>query len=322
MIQYFTKIDNKLSLVEDDSTQFVKNPIFWINIESPTKEDLAEISHKFNISRRFLESIFDDNEPSKTFGLKSEDSPTMMMLSYPKYTVSPLGYLGYNTFPIAFIIVDQIVITIANHPASCIQNFILHKTALNQIISNPQLFLTHMLWFITHDFVLAMNDISSQMEELEIQLTSATKNEQIYQIMAMQKTLIDFDSSLTQNEDVLTEFDKSDLLASSNEHINKLNRSTLIENKQALSMCHDRSKILDQYSNTVSAVVSNNLNDVMKILTSITIILTIPTIIGGIYGMNVSLPGAQIASAFTWLMIIVIVICLVTRHVLKKHNYM
>ncbi|WP_252902524.1 CorA family divalent cation transporter [Paucilactobacillus hokkaidonensis] len=87
-------------------------------------------------------------------------------------------------------------------------------------------------------------------------------------------------------------------------------------------MTNNQSQILDQYSNMVSSVVSNNLNDVMKILTSITLILTVPTIIGGLYGMNVNLPGAQMASAFTWIMIATIIICLITLHVLRHHDYM
>ncbi|KIS02774.1 Magnesium and cobalt transport protein CorA [Paucilactobacillus wasatchensis] len=139
--------------------------------------------------------------------------------------------------------------------------------------------------------------------------------------MALQKTLIEFDIALNQNQPVLEKISSGNHYFSTTE-LNELSDQTLIENDQAMTMTNNQSQILDQYSNMVSAVVSNNLNDVMKILTSITLILTIPTIIGGIYGMNVNLPGAQLASAFSWIMIATIVICLITLHTLRRHHYM
>lgn len=321
MIQYFSVKQNQLTSIDQEAIFANPDDAKWINVESPTKTEIQELATLYQIPIRYLTSILDDNENARVRNLgTSSHIPTMLLLSYPKYTTSPLGYLSYKTFPINFIIVDQLVITIANHPASFIHHFVMSQESMGNMLADSKWFLTHMLWFIAREFVLDLNDISHQMDHLEKQLTSATQNEQIYQIMALQKTLIEFESALSQNKPVLAALDSESYLTS--DHATRLNNAAMVENTQALSMCHNQSKVLDQYSNMVSAVVSNNLNDVMKILTSITLILTIPTIIGGLYGMNVKLPGANLATAFSLLLLATIIICLITLRILKRHNYM
>ena len=86
-------------------------------------------------------------------------------------------------------------------------------------------------------------------------------------------------------------------------------------------MADTTNQILQQYSQLVGSVISNNLNDVMKFLTSLTMVLTIPTIIGGIYGMNVKLPGASLVHAFTWLMLGTIILCIISIEYLRNHDY-
>lgn len=115
-------------------------------------------------------------------------------------------------------------------------------------------------------------------------------------------------------------------MADSNEHfkqkkIDDLLTDVLIENQQAETMTMIQTKILDNYGEMVSSVISNNLNIIMKVLTSMTIILTIPTIIGGMYGMNVPLPGVNMPFSFWWLQLLTLIICLLTAYYLKKNDY-
>lgn len=321
MIQFFAVNHQHLVLINEEDIFANPDQARWINVESPSQEDINELMTLYQIPKYFFTSVLDDHEPSRVANLSSNnDEASMLLLSYPKHQTSPLGYLNYATYPINFIVIHHIIITISDHPAPFIQRFVMRQEVSSQIIPDQKWLLTQMLWYIAHDYVTSLNDISHQMEILEKQLTSATQNEQIYQIMALQKTLIEFESALTQNRPVLKALRSANFLIS--DHTSKLNNAAIIENEQALSMCHIQSQILDQYSNMVSAVVSNNLNAVMKILTSITLILTIPTIIGGLYGMNVALPGAHLASAFSLILFVTIIISAVTLVLLKRHNYM
>lgn len=320
MIQYFSSDEQQLTPLAKPEMS-VTTPS-WINVEAPTDEEIATLTKMYQLPKHYFSAILDDQENSRVIGLDGpKNAPLMILMQYPKYTTSPLGYLGYNTYPIIFILTTDTIITVSNHPAAFIQHFVMHQQSLGQVIADHETFISHILWYISHDFVTALQGNANQMNRLERQLTTATKNEQIYQIMALQKTLIEFDIALNQNQSVLEKISSGNHYFSTTE-LNELSDQTLIENDQAMTMTNNQSQILDQYSNMVSAVVSNNLNDVMKILTSITLILTIPTIIGGIYGMNVNLPGAQLASAFSWIMIATIVICLITLHTLRRHHYM
>lgn len=320
MIQYFSSDEKQLTPMANPALSV--NIPSWINVEAPTDTEINTLTKTYQLPHHFFSAILDDQENSRVVGLDDKSgSPLMILMQYPKFTTSPLGYLGYDTYPIAFILTEKTIITVSNHPAAFIQHFVMHQKSLGKVITNHEDFISHILWFISHDFVTALQGTAKQMNRLERQLTTATKNEQIYQIMALQKTLIEFNAALQQNQPVLKKISSGDQYFSTTE-LNELSDQTLIENNQAMTMTNNQSRILDQYSNMFSAVVSNNLNDVMKILTSITLILTIPTIIGGLYGMNVGLPGAQLASAFTWIMVVTILICLITLHILRRHNYM
>lgn len=94
----------------------------------------------------------------------------------------------------------------------------------------------------------------------------------------------------------------------------------LVEIKQGLTTTRIQLKLVDKISDTFSAIVSNNLNNVMKILTSLTIVLTIPTIIGGVFGMNVKLPFADRENAFWWIFLVTVVLCILTIRGLKKKH--
>jgi len=96
----------------------------------------------------------------------------------------------------------------------------------------------------------------------------------------------------------------------------------IIETEQAKTTARIRLKLVEQMNQTFSAIISNNLNNIMKILTSLTIILTIPTIIGSIYGMNIKLPIAERDDAFLWLILLTVIISLLTTYYLKKGKFL
>lgn len=319
MIQYFSAHETNLTLLPSD---LQIEDASWVNVEAPNEADIKTLTTQFNLPKNYFTAILDDQENSRISGNNlNEKQPLTVLMQYPKYTTSPLGYIEYSTYPIQFILTNNVIITVSKHPAAFIQHFIMHQHKLSRIIQDREKFLSQIFWFISHDFVNALNETAKKMDLLERQLTSATQNSQIYQIMAIQKSLIEFQTALEQNQTVLSKTDSTDAYFNDNE-VSFITQRAMIENQQAQTMVDKQSRVLDQYSNMISSVISNNLNDVMKKLTSITIILTVPTIIGGLYGMNVALPYAHIVGAFTWILVMTIVICVVTMQILKRHNYM
>ncbi len=162
-----------------------------------------------------------------------------------------------------------------------------------------------------------LKDITAQVNQLESELQVATENKQLYQLMDIQKGLVYFNAALNDNLVVLQPLQKSKLIMNSTESQSQLH-DNIVETKQALTSTKIQLQIVTQISQIFSAIVSNNLNIVMKILTSITVVLTIPTIIGGLYGMNVALPFEDQPTAFWVICLITVIICWISVIFLRK----
>lgn len=317
MLQYFATGANGLLT----TTQNPNQP-YWINVERPTVTEINHLVHKFNFPKDYLTAVLDDAEVSRTEQLDQPTAkqPVLIVMQYPKLTTSDLGYLEYRVYPFALILTDTVVLTVSNYPTSFIQDFVMDPQSSKLTLDNHEDFVLAIMWYIEHAYVNALSLINQRTNVLERHLNQATHNEELFRIMAHQKSLIRFDAALTQNGPVLTAVEASAT------HFNAPNHADLItdidvETKQAVDMTRTNNQILQQYSQMVGAVISNNLNDVMKFLTSLTMILTIPTIIGGIYGMNVKLPGASLVHAFSWIMLATIILCIISIEYLRNHDY-
>jgi len=295
---------------------------YWINVEQPTMTEINQLAQKFNLPRTYLTAVLDDAEVSRTDQLDQPKTrqPGLIIMQFPKLVTSDLGYLEYQVYPMALILTKDVVFTVSNYPASFIQDFVMDPTTSRLSLTDHENFVLAIMWYIAHAYVLALNHINHQTDILERHLTRATRNTEIFRIMAYQKSLIHFNAALSQNAPVLKAVAASATRFTATDH-QQLTTDILIETQQAADMTKTTNQILQQYSQMVSAVISNNLNDVMKVLTSLTIILTIPTIIGGIYGMNVHLPGAGLVHAFSWLMLATLLLCIISIEYLRNHDY-
>lgn len=317
MLQYFvTGANGLLTTAKDPDLPY------WINVERPTINEINHLVEKFHFPKDYLTAVLDNAEVSRTEQLDqpTADQPVLIVMQYPKLTTSDLGYLEYQVYPFALILTDTAVLTVSNYPTSFIQDFIMDPGSSKLSLDNHEDFVLAIMWYIEHAYVEALALIDQRTNLLERHLNEATHNQELFRIMAYQKSLIRFDAALTQNGPVLTAVEASATHFTAPNHV-ALTTDIEVETKQAVDMTSTNNQILQQYSQMVSAVISNNLNDVMKFLTSLTMILTIPTIIGGIYGMNVKLPGASLVHAFTWIMLITIILCIISIEYLRNHDY-
>ncbi|KRL53139.1 magnesium transporter CorA family protein [Furfurilactobacillus rossiae] len=317
MIEYYAN-DKNGNLIPVNSPQ----QDCWINVERPTHDEISQLAHRYDFPETYISAILDDRENSRVDGIDPQrpERPLHLLLQFPKYEVSPLGYLSFTTFPFSFILTDSAVITVSKQPATFINDFIMNPDNATIRIADRQDFILRFGWYIAHSFVHALSLSERETTSLERELTTATRNEQIYKIMGLQKSLVLFDSALKDNRPILDQISSAQDYFNG-PHFHELLAQIMIETDQAQSMTIIQNNILEQYSNMVSSVVSNNLNEVMKLLTSVTLIMTIPTIVGGIYGMNVDLPFAHIAHAFSLVMGFTIIVCAITAWILKHHDW-
>ncbi|MGX7417427.1 magnesium transporter CorA family protein [Carnobacterium gallinarum] len=317
MIQSFHT--NEASVLISDTKLVIGG---WINVCDPTEEEVDQLIAEFKFPRDYITSVLDLNEVSRQEMLKEEDSnaPSLIVLQYPLLRVSELGYKEYTTFPISIILTEHTIITATKYIPHFITEIIDNHPNYVVDTTHQERFVLRMLWHISASYMYCLDEINAETRRLELLLTKSTKNEQLYALMSLQKSLIYFSTAIGSNKpvfEIMKETDRfsKDLLTRGFLH------DVIVENNQANVMTSEYQQVLNQVSLVFSSVISNNLNNIMKILTSITIVLTIPTILGGIYGMNVDLPFMDTAGAFWLILGIMAIASIITAWILKKKNF-
>ena len=315
MITHYFLEDNQLTITED-----IKKSL-WLHVDKPTAAEIELLSQKYELPKDYLTSILDDNENARAEGLQQEKFliPVLLLLQFPYVSTSPSGYLQFNTYPLAMIITPQKrLITVCNYHMPFFKDILENPLPKNDMSSKLNLVL-QILWHLALTYNQDLADLRRQVDKLEGQIQVSTENKHLYQLMDIQKSLVLFEAATKANFQTLTRLaDTSEFQEHHAYHIHL--HDILVETKQSMTSAKINLQLVSQMNETFSAIVSNNLNIVMKILTSLTIVLTIPTIVGGVYGMNVKLPFAESDNAFFLISGITIVICYLAIKYLKKRN--
>ncbi|MFD2306580.1 magnesium transporter CorA family protein [Enterococcus termitis] len=293
----------------------------WLAVERPSEEEINHLIDTYKLPKDYITGVLDDDENSRFEGLHQNtlEEPALLLVQYPHATISPSGYTQLDTFPFAVILTtDGKVITVINKSADFL------KKALTTPFPNSELpiqesLILYLSWHISTCYNRFLKELIQETNKLEGELKVSTENSQLYQIMDIQKSLVYFESAINSNLEVLNRLYSAKIFSDPRAHLPHLH-DILVETKQAATTTKIQLKLVDKISDTFSAIVSNNLNNVMKILTSLTIVLTIPTIIGGVFGMNVKLPFANREDAFFWISVVTTVTCIFVIYRLKKRN--
>jgi len=264
-----------------------------INVISPDKSELEKLSTEMSIPSDFLTDPLDIDERAR---IEIEDNVLLIVLRIPKYDESN-PEIPFTTIPAGIILTkDDTIVTISSSDITDILEFGNGKT--KGIIAGKrssvilQIFLRTALLYLKH-----LKEINRRTGETERELQKSLKNEALVKLLNLEKSLVFFTTSLRSNDLMMERLLKTELLKLTSEDKDML-EDVLIDNRQAIEMANIYSNILSGMMDAFASVISNNLNVVMKILTSITIILMIPTLIASIYGMNIDLPFQRSSYAF------------------------
>ena len=264
----------------------------WINVESPTSQELEKLSQKLNIPLDFLTDPLDIDERAR---IEVEDGCILIVLRIPRFDEKEAD-IQFTTLPLGIIITQGWVITICFRDTPIILDFILGKvrgfSTQNRSRFILQIFLKAFLLYLNY-----LKEIDKRSTAVENELHKAMKNEELIKLLNLEKSLVFFITSLKSNELMLKRLQGTEIIKMDSDDKDLL-EDVIIENQQALDMSNIYSNILSGMMDAFASVISNNLNVVMKFLTAITIILTIPTLVASIYGMNVKLPFQNSPYAF------------------------
>lgn len=222
----------------------------------------------------------------------------------------------YATLPMGIVVAENVVITVCLQDTSVTRDIATGKVTRGIHTAMRTRFVFQLLLRVAGRFLNYLHRIERSFSEIERRLYESLRNEELMQLLGLQKSLVYFSASLKGNEVTMEKVLRGRILKLYEDDRDLL-EDALIEIRQAIEMASIYSSILAGTMETYSSVVSNNMNDIMKALTVITLIMTIPNMIFGFYGMNVSmLPGAI---SFIPLIISVIA-CIIAWQILKKHK--
>lgn len=285
MISYFTSENGILTQCEEPSIGC------WISVVDPTQQEVKELIEVFGLDSGFVKSSLDEEESSR---IEREDDQTLVIIDTPVSSVDDDKTRNFYTQPMGIIITEEYVFTISSKETQII------KEAMRGKIRNLRpgfktRFVLQILLRIAALFLIYLKQIDKISSAAEQQLHDAMKNELLMQLLALEKSLVYFSSSLKANEATIEKIFRGRVIKLYDEDQDLL-EDVLIEMKQAIEMSSIYTGILSSMMDGFSSVISNNLNIVMWRLTIITIILEIPNIIFSFYGINtVDLP-----MPFTW----------------------
>ena len=256
----------------------------WINIVAPSDEELILISKKTGVDLEFLKAALDDEETSR---IDIEDDSLLIIVDIP-FTEMEDNSLTYDTYPLAIIHTDKQLITVCLKNSKILTDFINGKIKSFYTFKKSR-FTLQILNRISTYYLLYLRQIDKKSLMIEKRLHKSMKNRELIQLHSLEKSLVYFSTSLKANEITLEKMLKLELMQKYEEDKDVL-EDVIIENKQAIEMTEIYSNILASTMDFFASVISNNLNIVMKVLASVTILMAIPTIMGGIFGMNILLP--------------------------------
>lgn len=283
--------------VIEEKDDFEKN--CWINISSPSQEEVQEVSSKCNIPMEFLKNPL-DLEESARIEYDEETNCTLVINDFPIIRSDKNQFQSYITIPIGIILGTEQIITVCSQPSIFLEKLI-QKNVNTAMRSRLAL---EILLQISSQFIENLKQLNKQRLRIENNLRDSLTNKQLYDLMEIEKSLVYFLTSLKGNGDVLRKLflttsvklyeDDKDLL-----------EEVRIENAQGVETSELYTRILNSITTSYSSLISNELNNTMKTLTVITIFLTAPTLVFSFFGMNVILPVSE-SSPFSWVVILLI----------------
>ncbi len=284
MIKIFKTEDNKklskLSISEAVSGS-------WFSLIAPNEEEVKQVSLVLGLDEDFLLNSLDLDERSR---IEIEDDNILIITNLPIMTEDGC----FDTLPMGIIYTPTAIITVCSSDNNILASFN-ESTAYSFDTRNKTEFLLKILYRSVKFYLKYLDLINRTTENIEIELQKATNNKALFQLMEIQKTLVYFSTALKDNDIVLqkimrmTKSNSANYLKNTEEDMDLL-EDVMIDNKQAVEMVDMHRMILEAMMEGFASIINNNLNQVMKFLAAITIIMSIPTMIGGLWGMNVPVP--------------------------------
>ena len=255
----------------------------WIDMVRPTEDEINQVVEDTGVDRDLLIKMRDDDELPR---IESSGNATLIVLDVPALEDDGDDDDDFITYPLGIIVCENnYIITVAPIETNTLTDF--RKGLVKDFrTAKKTRFLIQIIAIAAAHYLKVLDLVYKNIDTKEDSMQKSTSNADLIDLLTAEKTLVYFESSLKENRLVLDRLANGKVLPLYDGDLDLLEDAT-IENEQALDMAGLYRKILKSISETYSAVINNNQNNIMKFLAGITIVLSIPTIISSFLGMNV-----------------------------------
>ncbi len=299
MVRYYHKVDDRVHEIERAERDC------WINVYPPfDTERLQALAEEIDVPYDFLADSIDINERSR---YEEDEGVRLIVINTPienfdvKMTDTEADYV---TIPIGIVWTSELIVTISPQQNPVMEWFV-HNVVRGLKPHERHRFILKILEKNNDYFLHYLNEINKRRYLIEKELYHSSRNQELSRLLNIQKSLVYFVTNLRANELVMNKLKRINLLqlADDDEEVDAL-EDIIIDNSQALEMAGVYANILNGTMDAFASIISNNLNEVVRRLTSITVVLMMPTLLASLYGMNVRLPFADSEHAFFWVLLI------------------
>ncbi len=298
----------------------VKNPEAgcWFNMIKPTGDEIKSVTEAIGIDADFLRDALDIEERSR---IEVEGNNFFLITNVPVMEDEN----SFDTLPLGIIMTPEHIVTVSLRENKIV-SFFNEDTAKIFNTNERTNFLFQILSRSTRFYLRYLEHINKLTDQIEMNLRKTMKNKALFQLFAVQKSLVYFTTALKDNGIVMEKLIRHKKIAAVQnimqfkEEDEDALEDVIIENKQALEMVEMHRNILESMMDAFASIISNNLNMVMKFLTSVTIILAIPTLIASYWGMNVTIPFGATAHGFLIVVLFSLLIAAIIGYFLVKRD--
>lgn len=287
----------------------------WVKLTAPSLEECAEISDRFHMDIADVRAALDDEESSR---INLEDEYTLILVDIPSAEMRNNRH-SYTTIPLGILIAEDVVITVCAEETAVLRSFV--EQRVRDFSTKKQMRFTYqILYNACMVYQSLLRSIDRKRTEIEERIDQNTEDVDLIDLHELESNLVYFATSLRANGVVLDRLTRYGRLRQYSED-QELLEDVIIENRQAIEMTQIYRDIINGTRELMSTVINNRLNNVMKYLAAITIVMSIPTIISGLWGMNVGgkwMPFSSTPHGFVIICVITLLLCIVVMLWLRK----
>ncbi len=311
MIRFYKSNEGELLCLDDVVTGC------WVNVVDPTPDEITFLTERLEIPPDLISYSLDLDEMAR-IEREEQDGHTFILLRIPRFQGENTD-IPYTTVPLGIIIINGVVVTICRYEADVLKP-LLNGKYRRMRTGKRYRFVLYIFLEAAQHYLAYLRAINKTVEAVEDQLQKSTRNREVLELLKFQKSLTYFATALRSNEVMMERVQRMKLFNQYEEDADLL-EDVLTENQQAIQMTSIATNILSGMMDAFASIISNNLNAVMKVLATLTILLNLPILVSSFYGMNVGLPFQEHPLAFAIVLWLSLSLTFVATYIFYRRDW-